>query len=922
MKRRLLTILALVGCTSFLFADGERAFPINSFAGGLNSNYSSLTIANDEVQDALNVWFDEDNALVSREGFSTYGTTTTLKYVNGWSYTDSTNNNWIIVATSNSIIASNGDGTFSTVIATVPSPTQSIISAVNAEGRIYFTDAIQGVYYWAGSGTVTYIYGSPKGSLIAEYKGRIWVSGEAQPNQNRLSTSKFLDGTTWTTGTLATDPVQYVVGLNDRSDGVSALFSGQNDALYLFKKNSIHGLYGFDQDDFEIRAITSEAGCIDAGSVQPYSGGIVFVSKRGVEIFTGAAVTLVSDKIYNRIKDALNSSFSQRSWTLTSQSDFAAGSSTPTAYVSTTVTPGSVVLDTASAVSSFVDTLSADFTSGTQTTVDSTSTVDALMLAFNTAEAVQSSYYHADTDNAETCNNINQGFTATTNYVLTSVTARLKKIGSPSSVQVAIHPDSSGPSATILSSGVVNVAAITASYSDINSTMTPVSISSGVTYWVSINQTGNCTATDKVYWSIALDTPLLGGLYSNGASFLPFNANVKTFGRQYQPSGNLVSRAFDVGFTTQTWRWNWSTVTISSTVPTGTTLAFETQSSSDSVNWEALQTVTSTAPSTVQRYIRYKSSFTTTSSWLSPKVNDVTIAMTPRIRPFGTYVAPTVTIGTNITSFGTFDVSEILSSGTISFSICTSSSSNMFPSTCTAQAVNSQILAFKNTYANFRATFTVTNSDQNPELQSTVLKWNEGTRRPRMTSAINKERYWLSLTTNTLSDQNDATFVLSRGVNRDHWVWTEFNIAAGAYILFKDTLYHADANASGKVYIDNQGHNDAGVAINSYIKTKDYALDNILQEKVFKDFWILSDYLGPYNIDTSYFLDRVSNEYSLSSITADETTGMVQAKLPFPLDATHQVFGKTISFKFKNSDADEQMHMYGGTLMYSIRPPQ
>lgn len=938
MIKKFLSLIFLCA-TSFVYAEGERFFSITNFNGGLNSRYSSLSIADNEVQQALNVYFDEDNAVVKRQGYTTYGSTGSYAFTNGWTYTDSGNNNWIVVLTSNSIIASSGDGVFSVLIATVPTPVQSLVGAVNAEGRIYFVDQIQGVYYWAGTGSVTYVPDSPKGSLIVEYKGRLWVSGKANPNQNDLAASAYLDGTNWTTGSLATDPITYVVGLNDKSDGITGMFAGLNDAIYLFKNKSIYALYGFDQDDFQVRVITSESGCIDAGSIQPYAGGLLYVSLRGVEIFDGVFPVIVSKKIHDLISPALLSGFNQRSYTQTSQSDWESNTQNPSGSLSTTIIPGSVILSTMVAASQS-DNDSTDFNNGslsnTTTGLGSTGQLSLSFSSTGNLRDTKATAINTTVSGSNGCSgNYYQAtqFTAGLTYRFTSVDIGAYKVGSPGNYTFKVLSDNGGFPGTLISSVSISPTAMSttfpgAAFSFSLSAPYPRLVA-GTVYWAQIVPEGTCDGSNNVSWS-RNNSDLGSSYYLVGNTQFNENPNgklyLKTYSSSFTTSGTIVSRNYDVGFTTNTWLWNWGTLSDEASVPSGTTLSYQTQTSADGSNFDSLVPVAAEAitTSTVRRYIRYKATLTTTDQSESPFLSTVTLNTGPFRKPIGFMSSPIQDLGTSITSFGSFDVDQDLtSSGTITYSICTSSVSTLIPSTCTLQSANSQILADVNRYAQVRSTFSILNATHTPRLDRYVVKWNDGDRRPRMASVSYQDRYWLSLTTNSASSYNDATLVLSRGLTENNFVWTLFDIHAGAFITYKGELYHASSGATGKVYKDNQGYNDDGAPINAYVVTKDYALDGIIFDKVFNKLWLLSDPVGNYSLETSYYLDRVlTNEFDLSTVTLNETAGLINMKLPFPFSAANQKMGRTISFKFANNEVDAPMRVYGGNLEYTVRPPE
>jgi len=930
--KKLLYAIILAG--SIAHADGEKSFAITNFTGGLNSNYSSLTIADDEVQDVLNMWFDEDNSLVKRNGYTTYGTTGTFRFTNGWKYTDSSNNNWIVVLSSDAIRASKGTGVFTVKIATVPAPATSLVGAVNAFGKIYFVDLVQGVYSWDGTQTAkpaVFLTGSPLGELITEFKGRLWVAGKAHPNQNELSSSEYLDATNWATGSLATDPVTYIVGLTDKSDGITGLFSGLNDAIYIPKKDSMHALYGFDQDDFQVRVLTSEYGCIDAGTIQPFAGGILCLSKRGFDLFDGVSWNPVSKKILNRLQPALYSSFSQKSWTLTSEDEFNDGSGTPTGWTSTTISPGTVVLGTDAAHADFVDTSSANFSAGTLVNLSTITTANSLTLktwATIPTDITQDTGGPPYDCNFENCNDAPwEGLPVAQSFVAPSTPCYIHSI----SVYLNSAPGASLGFAIRSTVGGANLA----SGSIANGTgwkeahlSTPYYATPGATYWIYMpGDPDHCTIFDSV-----TGNPYAGGYaWYDGAACAADDLRFRvdfTSATFYYSTGTILSRTFDVGITTASWLWSWGALTGGASKPAGTNIIYQTQTSSASpaTTWTTLTSTFASGgnvSSTVKRYLRYKATLTTTDTITkTPTLNDVTISMSEKRRPYGTYISPIYNIGSGIASFGSFDATFDLGSGSINFAVCVSTFAAFTKSTCTVQTVNAQITATPKAYIQYRATFTITAATQAPILYNTTVKWNEGTRRPRMTSVIYKDRYWVSLATNSLSNNNDATFVLSKGAANNKLNWTEFNIGAGAFIIYKDELYHADAYPSGRVYLDNQGYSDAGAAINAFVKTKDYALDGVMNDKLYKEFWLLADALGAYNINTTYYLDRESTEYSLSSVLANEQVGFISLKLPFPFDADHQVFGRSIAFKFQNDELNAPMRLYGGNLIYKMRPIQ
>lgn len=771
-----------------------KEFPLYDFSGGLNSNYSSLTIADNEVKSALNVYFTKDNAVSKRKGYTLYASTGSVSFSNSWSFVDSTNNAWLIARSSDAIRASPGNGSFTILIATVPPSTTSVVSAVNAFGKIFFVDNVQGVYSWDGT-TVKYISGSPKGTIITEFHGYLWVAGISVPNQNYLYKSAYLDGETWTVGTLATSPALYQVGLNDRSDGITALYSGYNDVLYIFKNLSINALTGFDQTDFTVRTLTRDAGCIDQGSLQAWRGYLVFMSRRGLEQFDGYQCTRISDKVKDKVDPATLTNFNQRTYLGTGADFFNAGTKTPS--TGTVVTSDGILQLSTSVVQT---------TWGYPTNIlTSLYTCPTNMGGMD----MRSSYY------------VSESIVSTYTFTLTSVVLNLEKFGSGWNWTVNFLSDNAATPGTILSSATLNMASVPTSHADVDIPLPSVAVSSGTRYWVQLKPGAGMSScpSDYMNW-YGYNGIVQEALYFGSTSFVGLQS-VKLVGKVY-PS---------------------------------------------------------------------------TASWKSSAIN----------------------IGSNINSWGSFQVNQnLLSSGTIAYAICVSSSSTMYPQVCTAQSPNSQIISSTGSYAQVIATFTATSSSQNPNLTSFTLNWSEGAPRPSMSSVVYDNRYWLSFATSTADNFNEAVLVMDQKSQNN--IFTLFDINAGTLLLYRGGLYHGDSNANGKFYLDDIGYNDGGKAISSYVVTKDFNLGDINHDKIFHALYVMMDPSGHYSFSSSYVLDRYTTlPFSLSDVFQDEGSKVTNISLPFPNDSSHQNFGKTISFTFGNSVVDQSFNFYGGTLEYLPR---
>lgn len=933
MIRRIGVLIVAAFTALPLYAKGApKELNAYDFSKGLDSYHAGASLPDGFVQNSLNLLVDDKAPATKRQGYAISWSTKSYSYTGLWTYTDASNTTWQIVRSSDQITANNLAGT-TVKIATVS--VNNLVSEVNAFGSAYFVDQTQGVYYWNGS-VLTAVPNSPFGSIITQFHNRLWVTGAAVPNGNLLYGSKYFDGTIWTTGLNATDPVQYPVGLNDNFDNVTAEYV-YLDTLYLFKHYAIFALYGFDQTNFQISQITQECGCIDGNSIQTYNGGLKFVSLRGVETFNGYTCQRISDPIKNKVDPAISQAgFAQNSWVQQTQADWQSGTIIPTGYLSTTISPPTLVLSTQAAFSG-VDTSSADFGLGSTVNLDTTSVPGDVKLATTTSSPSNQS----QTSNCGvTCSWgtsyignpqwIAQSFTTDSQaQKLTTVKLFIGKIGSNNGCNTTLrikNDSSNSPGSDILTTSVSG-ASMVLNGSWQTFSFSPTTLIPNTKYWIYLDGCGSVGVLDSWFFQT-------GNPYSNGSakaqsapvtsdSDFEFEVDVQGV-QQYVPSGSILSRVFDVGFDTNTYLWNWGNINSSFDI-NGGSLTFRTQASSTSTGpWDDVAASTgSTIASATKRYIRYISSFTASSDQAqTPVLHEVDLNTTAMEKSSGTWKSPIKSLGP-IVSFGNFSVNQLLNNGTINYSICSSTMATMSPlSACAVQTANSQITIStgtggSGTYVQWFATFTVTSATQTPTLQSGTVQWYSGNKPVPMASTVWDNRYWLSLTTNTADTGNDTVLVLnSRGA------WTYFDIHSGAFTQTKNSLYHADSLPSGNIFIDNQAYADNGAVINTILTTKDSSLGDLSQDDYLDTLYPSADNLGSCNMSFFYTPDKSTSTYSLGSVAQTEFANNASVRLAVPVDSSHQVFGKTFSYIATTSDSSCPWQFYGFKGIYVSRPTQ
>lgn len=909
MKKLLLSLIFLpVLSWSAQKPSTVKELDINNFSKGVDTYHDSTQLQDGYIQDALNIYVDKQAPIEKRGGYTTLFTSKTYSYNNTWTYTDGSNVTWLIVRASDTLIASNLAGNSVVKISTVSA--NDTVDEVNAFGNAYFVDPTQGVYYWNGAAT-TYVAGSPKGSIITQFHSRVWVSGQAVPNGNLLNASKFLDGTTWTTGLNPTDPAQFTIGLQDNFDNITALYPFL-DTLYVMKYTSIYALYGFDNTNFQNSIINRECGCVDKYSIQAFNKGMVFSSLRGLEFYDGYNCTRISDPIKNKMDAAINlTSFSQNSWVQQGLTDWSAGTFSNNNNISTmTVSPAMQWKGAG------LDSVRSDFTSGSLTG-----------LSWNSVGLQIST----DTDSNVYDNSFELGSTSWTLPGTTSIQtsdpvgvhcfgtapkdgSKMMHYGSTFGTQPASFDVKVLHCGDAVQLGKTTISsAYAGSCAWIQTSISLATADARKCAYIEIDDTTN-SHTATVSSEFLMDGVNMTFYYlPDGTSGIGPDMNFDLFqsGRVSQENASQISRVFDTGKTSSTVipKISWSI--------SGATPSFVLQTSTDNViGWADVTTATGVAKS-VNRYVRYLSTWTFNpsltldfrSSWSSVD-----------IQPFifvSTWTSACHNLG-SISSFGNLAATtDLTGGGTIAFTVCSSANSNCTSATCAVISANSQITVATNTYAQIITTFTATISTQTATLNSATVQWFSGSKANPMASAVYDNRYWLSVTTSSVDSANDTVIVLNTV-----GAFSLFDIHAGGLVVIRNNLYHSDSNSTGKVYEDNQGYDDNGVAVNAYVRTRDYNLGSLIVDTLFDSFWPSMNNLGSYNVKFYYALDKGITDYQLATVNQSEFASTKFARIMFPMSTSNPGIAQTVNFKIQANDLGEPWQFQGLSLLYHERPIQ
>lgn len=720
MKRTLFVLLTFFALTSVR----AETLSINQFSG-LNTDDSPLTLSAGQSPDSENVLTDDGPGLQGRRGFISFSTQTPIAM---WEFPKSDGTRYLIANVGTQLLADIGAGSFSTVVSTVPSD-RTVAGSVLGD-KFYFADTLNGLKYWDSS-TVVVASATMKVDKLVTWKGRLVAAGIVA-SQRVIFLSKYLDGTNWTAPTNPSDDDAAQIPVAGAIDeNIQALFASFQDLLIWFKKNSFGGIYGSRRSNFSQRTFSDYIGVANPETIRDCDGLLRWLgNNRVVWEFDGSTYKKISEQIDVLLGTISQGDSSAKSNTQTTEAQFEAGSQSPAGFLDTTSVPGSLTprtttfldtavgdfsagtdspvgyttsttaytslqLSTTAPVASFADTADSDFNSGTFTSVSSTQTSGSVELILS-AQSTQQQLYPGDSGtgtNVCTSDNINyavRSFTASSNFLMTNLILRLRHGASTSNgglISVSLKADSSGsPGATLASGGPL--LAIDNTVHDVTVGLSgTVNIDSGSRYWIILGVSGggySCDfaggVRDNIWWynGASSDASEKQCVFNGCTPATPSNFKYQALGKTYGTPGNIVSRSFDVGFTTNSWLWTWSSLTANSSLPTNTALTYETQTSSDSSSWNTLASVTSGNPptSSVQRYIRYKASLSTTKAYSTPQLNDVTIAMSDRMRPAAVFTSRKFDTGIATPAWGYFLSSPTAIGGGAAYSFTTQSSSD------------------------------------------------------------------------------------------------------------------------------------------------------------------------------------------------------------------------------------------------------
>lgn len=906
--------LGLVLCLAPLHAEDYSLGVIGPYSG-LNNTDSSFIIGPDKSPDLLNVDITPNGKSVKKR--SGYGTAFTLDVssvaVHGvYNFFESGGSDVSLFFNDKYMSSSVSGGSPSVIFST--GPTDATYQCTDAAGFAYCANTSRTSIIKTNGVTHNIIITPSTGTMVAVTPTRLVTAGFSD-FPSRVDFSKSNDFTNFTPGGAATDPLNFTIVSPGSKITMIVYAHGR---IYWFKDSSFgYILEGPTQADWQVRTVNSFIGSLYNTFI--FRDDILYFQGNDGHFYgwDGSNLVKLSRDIQGTID--VTQGRSLNSWTQTLKADWDAGAISTATYLATDISVGSIVLATDTAISAFSDTTGINFSSGTLTNT-STSTIDGsltLTLGNNNVFTDQQRS-PIDVECSDPCTGPyyqESRILSTNTFVATGATLNLKKVGSPSAFNIFLYSDNSGNPGSVLTSASPSASLVATSTSDVFLPFdSSVVLTNGTSYWIQITPGVTCDGSNKIEWWGAdfVGTPTtINRCGSDDSVNIRYQA--KLVGKQFASSGDIVSRSFDVGFTTNSWLWDWSNFSASGTIPSGATLTFETQTSSAATGTYTSLISVSTGnnpTSTIQQYIRYKGSFTTTNLSTSPVVNDVVLAMSTRRRPYGTFQSA-VKNAPSLTSWSDLFVSKQDNGGTHTFYIRAANGaftvSSSTPTPWTAITPGSIPSISTGSYFQIRDDFLITSATQNPSLDLFTQSWFEGAAADKTYAIYHDNGLWWSVASGTGASTNNAILKF----DLLNTAWLKYDIPMNGMLVRNQNLYFGSPS-SGKIYLYGSASSDSGSAINAYWKSKDFFGESPFLEKEIVNLSFAAGSVANSSMTVTYTMNG-SSQTSYTVNLYDSNKSFIRNNKNLPQGK----IGNTFNVKFGNNAADQDFEIYA--VQYGYR---
>jgi len=285
------------------------------FTGGLNFRADQFSLAANESPDLLNIDVDPRGGVKLRNGVEAHNSSATANTItNVWEHHETGGTSQIMVSHGNKVAYSTS-GSFTDVIGGGGQPAANSVTTlsrgVTFNNINYSQNGTDQPLKWDG-GTASRLTQSFNDSLtpaggnmpiathVAVWAEHVWVadtteSGVGYPSRLRWSHTDQAED--WNSD-------HYVdVNVGEHGDRITALVPF-GDRLLVFKQNSVHAIYGFDTESFQLVTLTNDIGArMNTNPVVSRLGVFFWFAEQGVYVYNDNGFAWVFEKIVPAVKD-------------------------------------------------------------------------------------------------------------------------------------------------------------------------------------------------------------------------------------------------------------------------------------------------------------------------------------------------------------------------------------------------------------------------------------------------------------------------------------------------------------------------------------------------------------------------------------------------------------------------------------------
>tara|TARA_R110001583_G_scaffold146456_1_gene298494 strand:- start:3411 stop:5000 length:1590 start_codon:yes stop_codon:yes gene_type:complete len=281
---------------------GYKTETLEDFTGGLNFRTDQFNLNPNESPDLLNVTVDPRGGIKLRNGVTALNSSALGADVEGLAsfFTDGGTSQ--IIANHGTAVVYGTGSNFSVMSGQTARTADTRLYGMTMNNIFYGVSGDKVSFKWTGSGS-----GSDRGTdtdgtdgnfPIAQYvtfwNNFAWVGKTREPttyHNSRVRWSNANQAEKWT----ATDYVDVDIG--EKGDVITGLVP-LADRMLIFKNNSVHAIYGFDSDSFQLMTLSRDLGSIALSTPVSTPYGVFFWHDRaGVYLYDGEKFVDVFSKI-------------------------------------------------------------------------------------------------------------------------------------------------------------------------------------------------------------------------------------------------------------------------------------------------------------------------------------------------------------------------------------------------------------------------------------------------------------------------------------------------------------------------------------------------------------------------------------------------------------------------------------------------